>query len=71
MSDDKLLFVGNVKSPIWAGKVKEAKELVDEEFWNIFELWRFYKAGLIKLSVEKDSMMLCTGIRAMQESERN
>jgi hypothetical protein len=70
MSDDKLLFVGNVKSPIWAGRVKEARELLDEEFWELFDIWRFYRSGLIKISIEEDSMRLCTGMRAMQEEDR-
>lgn len=47
---DKLTFLGDVKKPIAIGKKKDLWANLDEEFFQILELWRWVRAGLININ---------------------
>ena len=47
---DKLTFLGDVKKPIAIGKKKDLWANLDEEFFQILELWRWVRAGLLNIN---------------------
>ena len=47
---EKLTFLGDVKNPIAVGKKRDLWENLDVEFFQIVELWRWFRAGLINIS---------------------
>ena len=47
---DKLTFLGDVKNPIAIGKKKDLWANLDEEFYSILELWRWFRAGLLNIN---------------------
>lgn len=47
---DKLTFLGDVKNPIAVGKKRDLWANLDEEFYSILELWRWFRAGLININ---------------------
>jgi len=64
---DRLYFVGNVKNPVAIGKKGELFDLVDEEFFEILDLYRWHKCGMMKIEVEKHPAIVCNGVRALME----
>lgn len=64
---EKLTFLGDVKTPVAIGKKKNLWANLDEEFWQILDLWRWHRAGLIEilnLPYEK-----AVGIRYLVETD--
>lgn len=47
---DKLTFLGDVKNPVAIGKKKDLWANLDEEFFQILDLWRWHRAELLKLN---------------------
>lgn len=47
---DKLTFLGDVKNPVAIGKKKDLWTNLDEEFFQILDLWRWHRAELLKLN---------------------
>jgi len=48
--DDKLIFLGDVKRPTAIGKKKDLWANLDSDFYDILELWRWHRAGLLKIA---------------------
>ena len=42
--------------------------LVDEEFYAMYDVFRWVKRGMMKLDVETDPYGLCVGVRALLEA---
>ena len=47
---DKLTFLGDVKNPIAVGKKRDLWTNLDDEFFQILELWRWVRAGLVNIN---------------------
>lgn len=47
-----MYFVGNPEAPIAIGKKGELFDLVDEEFIEVFTLYRFKKQGMYDIDVK-------------------
>lgn len=47
---DKLTFLGDVKNPVAVGKKRDLWANLDEEFFQILDLWRWHRAELLKLN---------------------
>ena len=61
-----MAFAGDVKSPLWVGKAGDIPNIVDNEFWYMLELWRWWKMGAYKIDLDSD-MREALGIRAIEE----
>lgn len=48
--DDKLTFLGDVKHPVAIGRKRDLWKNLDDEFFQILELWRWHRAGLININ---------------------
>lgn len=62
---DKLTFLGDVKKPIAIGKKKDLWANLDDEFFQILELWRWVRAGL--LNINSLPYEIAIGIRYLVE----
>ena len=47
---DKLTFLGDVKKPVAVGKKRDLWANLDDEFFQILDLWRWHRAGLININ---------------------
>lgn len=65
---DRLFFLGDVKNPFAVGTMGEIFDTVDETFYNILDMQRWVKCGMIKLDVEKHPAYMCIGVRALMEA---
>ena len=64
---DKLTFLGDVKNPIAVGKKRDLWENLDDEFFQILELWRWFRAGL--LNINSLPYPIALGIRYLVEDD--
>ena len=64
---DKLTFLGDVKNPIAVGKKRDLWANLDDEFFQIFELWRWFRAGLI--NINNLPFPIALGIRYLVEDD--
>ena len=62
-----MVFAGDVKKPIWIGKVSEIPDFVNDEFWSFLELWRWWKVGAYKLDMNS-KILEAEGIRTIEEN---
>lgn len=53
------------------GKKGEIFDLVDDEYFHIFDMFRYARCGMINLDIEKDPAILCNGVRALMELHNN
>ncbi len=47
---DKLTFLGDVKKPVAVGKKRDLWANLDDEFFQILDLWRWHRARLININ---------------------
>lgn len=62
---EKLTFLGDVKNPVAVGKKRDLWANLDDEFFQILDLWRWHRTKLLKLKslpYEK-----AVGIRYLEE----
>ena len=64
---DRLYFVGDVKRPFATGKKGELFDMVDDEFFEILDLYKWHKCGMINLDIEKHAYKALRGVRALRE----
>lgn len=64
---DKLTFLGDVKKPIAVGKKRDLWANLDDEFYSILDLWRWFRAGLI--NINNLPYPIALGIRYLVEDD--
>lgn len=68
--EERLVFVGDVKKPIWVGKWKDLIKMIDNTFYEIIEIYRWYLVGAVKIDGNSDYMK-AIGIRTLNECRHN
>lgn len=42
---DKRHFIGDFKNPLWVGTKGEVQSLFTEDFYTMYEYWRYFRSG--------------------------
>lgn len=66
---ERYTYVGDFEAPIAIGKYIDLYANCDEEFFNIIELWRWHRAGLICLKLEELTKPIAHAIRYLIEDD--
>ena len=64
-------FVGDVKNPLAIGKKGELWKNLDSEYFQIYELYRWIKSGLLDLKLQDLDAKTAIGIRYLIEANYN
>lgn len=62
-------FIGDVENPIAIGRKCDLWKNLDNEFYKILEQWRWHRAGLIPLDINKMSYSEALGVRYLIEKK--
>lgn len=66
---DTYTFIGDFKNPIAVGTYRDIYSNLDEEFYQILELWRLFRAGLIDLDISEISYKISLSLRYLIEDD--
>ncbi|PNX49892.1 MAG: hypothetical protein BV457_00195 [Thermoplasmata archaeon M9B1D] len=62
-----MYFLGDVKNPVAIGKKKDLWKNLDNEFYEVFEIWRWFRIGMLKLNIQDLPCNIAIGIRTLCE----
>lgn len=67
MELDSYFAVGNIKSPLVVIKRKDIQSYIDDDYWELWDLYRWYKSGLFKVDMSDYPINVLRGIRLLTE----
>lgn len=65
------MVIGNKTAPLFVGQRKEIPKFVDSEYWDIWDLYRWNKSGMIDLKLDSDyPLRVLRAVRVLDEIKR-
>lgn len=64
-----MCFLGKFDNPVAIGKKGELWKNLDDEFLEIYETWRWYRIGLLKIELKDIPFNIALGLRVLCENE--
>lgn len=65
-----MYFLGDFKKPVAIGKKGDLWKNLDNEFYEILEIWRWMRIGMLKVDIRDLPCNIALGLRSLCENER-